>query len=490
MFGNLAAPKEDGGFRACHRSGSLKGVNEKKKHTHRSKMYKHPKANPIDPVSRNCVNATNRNAFCKTTLQKELDVLEKERARQLKSIHHEAKQFRQHVGNRSPSPGSPGSRRPVSAALSISNGSKSNSLSPLRHSMASSAKEERDTSGQNSPDASSRSTSPSGSLLTRRKPANSTRPENSKTHEPQVRQGEHVFITHVGSNVLQPVGEEELNALQQQTRLRPTAVNVEHCNVEKLNALQQQQQTRLRLTAVIVEHCNVPQIVVSDETDRPLSAATRELPQKAAETKGGGGGGGEMMNQPQEKEKIPATLSREDQRKTQRSVSEESGSKKASDLHTSPSLDLPVQRPRRNSMSQIHVLPSIFEKPKRRPSYCPDPSTLSSELLLPESPRARSSSFSGITPARRRGSIVETWGSVSECNKPLFGHSRGRRTSVDLSNMVRDLMFGVQHAELMAGGGRRASKSLTEKEWQELKKCRYLRMPSRDNSEEDLSGEP
>ena len=187
----------------------------------------------------------------------------------------------------------------------------------------------------------------------------------------------------------------------------------------------------------------VPQIIVSDEADRGLKAGRGGSAQGSASDLGGSA-----------EDPLPQSLH----------------------------LHLPFQRSRSNSMPAVTTLPSIFKPPPRRPSYCPDPP---SDLHVPESPRARSCSFSGIVPVRRRGSISEQWGSISERNRPVMGNLRGRRGSVDMGNMLRHLTYGVQHTELMEPQA--GPTSVSDRQWEELKKCRYLRMPSRDNSEEDLS---
>nr|KAG5696929.1 hypothetical protein BaRGS_015893 [Batillaria attramentaria] len=58
--------------------------------------------------------------------------------------------------------------------------------------------------------------------------------------------------------------------------------------------------------------------------------------------------------------------------------------------------------------------------------------------------------FLRIVPARRRGSICERWGSESERAKPRGAERRG---SIGMEQMVRDLVYGVQHRELMAANG-------------------------------------
>ena len=248
----------------------------------------------------------------------------------------------------------------------------------------------------------------------------------------------HVFVTQFGSNVMLPVS----------TEVPGAASSFPDPHAAPASAA---------AAAAAKRPCSgVPQIIVSDEADQGLREG------------GSGGEGGKKTST----------------HHTGSSTSEEDEEKEDGEPELSQSLNLPVRRSRSNSMPSVIGLPSIFKPPPRRPSYCPPPAT-SSDLSVPESPRARSHSFSGIVPVRRRGSVSEQWGSISERNRPTMGNLRGRRGSVDMKNMLRDLMYGVEHKELM--DPKPGAPSVSDRQWEELKKCRYLRQPSRDNSDEDLS---
>ncbi|KAL8598581.1 hypothetical protein ACOMHN_013464 [Nucella lapillus] len=154
------------------------------------------------------------------------------------------------------------------------------------------------------------------------------------------------------------------------------------------------------------------------------------------------------------------------------------GSDSGSDTGASPlslSLNFPPNRSRSNSLAAGSPGGLL-----RRHTHLPDQSPSGASLGPADDPRSRSSSFSGIEPARRRGSIMEQWGSISERNKGGF---KGRRGSVDMENFLRDLSFGVQHSELMQTSPGKA-RSVSDQQWEELRKCR-----SKDNSAEDISEE-
>ena len=443
-------------------------------------------------MSRACMNAGSKNVHCQSALQRELSQLEKERDRQLKNLRHDAKQLlQQHPVDRSPSPpsglhaaaattraervrsagqlrtasatqrdrprnagadlsprGSPSrAHKSPSAAGSPSRAGKSpskagspsraggKSTSPAGSPSRAGGKSPSPAgspsrAGGKSPRAAGRPSSPAA-LLPRRKSMDVGGNDSSVSSQLKasaLRHAEpHVFVTQFGSNVMLPVSTEVPGAASS----FPDPHAKRPCS-------------------------GVPQIIVSDEADQGLREG------------GSSGEGGRKTST----------------HHTGSSTSEEDEEKEDGEPELSQSLNLPVRRSRSNSMPSVIVLPSIFKPPPRRPSYCPPPAA-SSDLSVPESPRARSHSFSGIVPVRRRGSVSEQWGSISERNRPTMGNLRGRRGSVDMKNMLRDLMYGVEHKELM--DPKPGAPSVSDRQWEQLKKCRYLRQPSRDNSDEDLS---
>nr|KAG5696930.1 hypothetical protein BaRGS_015894 [Batillaria attramentaria] len=146
----------------------------------------------------------------------------------------------------------------------------------------------------------------------------------------------------------------------------------------------------------------------------------------------------------------------------------------------SPSLS--ARRSRSNSVTGAHLAPHT---PLRRISVCPLMTRSRDGLHVPDTHRERSSSFShGIVPVRRRGSICERFGSVSE-RELARGTDHERRESItNMEHMIRDLNYGIQHRELLHGKEENQT-TVSPQLWQELKGCRYLRMPSRDHSEDE-----
>ncbi|XP_076462754.1 uncharacterized protein LOC143295080 [Babylonia areolata] len=181
----------------------------------------------------------------------------------------------------------------------------------------------------------------------------------------------------------------------------------------------------------------------------------------------------------------PGTKSQGRQRKgiTSHAPPSRSGSDSGSDVGSplSQSLNLPAHRPRSSSMSSVTALQPSSSRPLSRRQSTLHETSHSPDLHVPDSGRGRSASFSGIKPARRRGSITEQWGSISERKRPEMGSLKGRRGSVDMENLLRDLSFGVQHSELLSPVEQ--GPPVSDQLWEQLKKCRYLRVPSRDGSE-------
>lgn len=133
-------------------------------------------------------------------------------------------------------------------------------------------------------------------------------------------------------------------------------------------------------------------------------------------------------------------------------------------------LELRYQRSRSNSVPAVIPLQPP-PRPARRASYCPEPLR---DLDTMTSPRSRSSSVSMFVAPKRRGSLSESRDLTAE-REP--GKS-SRRRSVQLDRMLRNLTFGLRCRELDYPEER---KGIDPKDWEELKNCRYLRVPGRDD---------
>lgn len=155
------------------------------------------------------------------------------------------------------------------------------------------------------------------------------------------------------------------------------------------------------------------------------------------------------------------------------SLASDSGSEKGLNSHLPPLR----QRPRSNSLPVIDLPPLTLTR-RPWPNGSPDVHQTPKGLQVVDTPRSRSSSFTGIVPARRRKSITEQWGSLSERQK----YVPKRRGSIDIGNLVRDLSFGVEHKELMEP---EYTTSISDEQWKDLRKCRYLRLPEDNNSQSD-----
>ncbi|KAL8614478.1 hypothetical protein ACOMHN_067640 [Nucella lapillus] len=391
---------------------------------------------PKGRMSKAILQACTQNKHSKMTLQKDLSLLDKQRTRRAKSMQGDIDTIQQGVPNRLLSALIP----PLVSGRARSASSRTEYSSPHRgfsyHCKASSSLHSGSSSPRtSSPSSRSRSSSPerkdtrlslrSPSLLPQRKCRSAAFSSFGSPRRSSLPGNVEVTVTELKSKILQS----------------SSAVN-------KLSASSWQN-----------VHVNVPEIVVSDEAS-PEEQLTI-----------------------QKKATSPKTSASD-------SPSSGSDSGSANDPFTPPSLlNPPRERPRSSSVPTI-VLPASFKPPSPRPSYTPSDSDSSYHLLL-----ARSSprdGFSGIVPARRRGSIPERWGSLSERVRP--SRIQGRRRSVDMDRVVRDLRYGVLNRELLRAAKSRspsppgsARSAELDRRWEGLRECRYLRIPSRHASDEEVS---
>jgi hypothetical protein len=86
----------------------------------------------------------------------------------------------------------------------------------------------------------------------------------------------------------------------------------------------------------------------------------------------------------------------------------------------------------------------------------------------------------------KRGSIAELWGSESERKRSqLRGGLMGRRGSMEMQTAFRQLQM---LAELQYRQDEEEERThITDQQWEELKRCRYLRIPDRDKQEAEAA---
>ncbi|XP_012938344.1 serine/arginine repetitive matrix protein 1 [Aplysia californica] len=140
----------------------------------------------------------------------------------------------------------------------------------------------------------------------------------------------------------------------------------------------------------------------------------------------------------------------------------------------SSSLSVPVRRGRSNSVPSLPPPPPHLQAlAKKQSSFSTD-----AELdVVPIRTRGRSSSicvpyYAHLKDAPRRDSLLR---------KYTARRGSYRRTSFTIQEIISDISKGINHMDLFGSYNKRTG--VSPEEWEKLKQCRYLRMPSH---EEDV----